>query len=41
MDRQQLVTFERIVREGSFNRAARALDVSQAAIQRPDAGTGG
>jgi DNA-binding transcriptional LysR family regulator len=32
MDRQQLVTFERIVREGSFNRTARALDVSQAAI---------
>src|SRR6059058_1847075 len=32
MDRQQLVTFERIVREGSFNRAARALDLSQAAI---------
>ncbi|MGI8856612.1 MAG: LysR family transcriptional regulator, partial [Thermomicrobiales bacterium] len=32
MDRQQLVTFERIVREGSFNRAARALDVSQAAV---------
>lgn len=32
MDRQQLVTFERIVREGSFNRAARALGVSQAAV---------
>src|SRR6478672_3777528 len=32
MDRQQLVTFERIVREGSFNRAARVLAVSQAAI---------
>ncbi len=32
MDRQQLVTFERIVREGSFNRAARALAVSQAAV---------
>ncbi|HEY8291393.1 MAG TPA: LysR family transcriptional regulator [Thermomicrobiales bacterium] len=32
MDRQQLVTFERIVREGSFNRAARSLDLSQAAI---------
>ena len=32
MDRLQLVTFERIVREGSFNRAARALDLSQAAI---------
>jgi DNA-binding transcriptional LysR family regulator len=27
-----LVTFERIVREGSFNRAARSLDLSQAAI---------
>jgi DNA-binding transcriptional LysR family regulator len=32
MDWQQLVTFERIVREGSFNRAARALNLSQAAI---------
>lgn len=32
MDQQQLITFERIVREGSFNRAARALDRSQAAI---------
>ena len=32
MDRQQLVTFERIVREGSFNRAAQALDISQAAV---------
>lgn len=32
MDRQQLVTFERIVREGSFNRAARVLDISQAAV---------
>jgi DNA-binding transcriptional LysR family regulator len=32
MDWQQLVTFERIVREGSFNRVARALDLSQAAI---------
>jgi DNA-binding transcriptional LysR family regulator len=32
MDQQQLVTFERIIREGSFNRAARALAVSQAAI---------
>lgn len=32
MDQQQLVTFERIVREGSFNRAARVLNVSQAAI---------
>ena len=32
MDQQQLVAFERIVREGSFNRAARLLDVSQATI---------
>jgi len=32
MDQQQLVTFERIVREGSFSRAARVLDVSQAAV---------
>ena len=32
MDQNQLVTFERIVREGSFSRAARALGVSQAAI---------
>ncbi len=32
MDRDQLLTFERIVREGSFNRAARALDLSQAAV---------
>lgn len=32
MDQQQLVAFERIVREGSFNRAARQLGVSQAAI---------
>jgi DNA-binding transcriptional LysR family regulator len=32
MDRNQLIAFERIVREGSFNRAARALGVSQAAI---------
>ncbi len=32
MDHQQLVTFDRIVREGSFNRAARVLDVSQAAV---------
>lgn len=32
MDQQQLVAFERIVREGSFNRAARSLDLSQAAI---------
>lgn len=32
MDRNQLATFERIVREGSFNRAARALGLSQAAI---------
>src|SRR3954453_11839363 len=34
MDQQQLVTFERIVRAGSFNRAARDLGVSQAAISR-------
>lgn len=32
MDQQQIITFERIVREGSFNRAAQVLDVSQAAI---------
>jgi len=32
MDRLQLVTFELIVREGSFSRAAQALNVSQAAI---------
>ena len=32
MDQQQLVAFERIVREGGFQRAARALGVSQAAI---------
>lgn len=32
MDHQQIVTFDRIVREGSFNRAARVLNVSQAAI---------
>ncbi len=32
MDQQQLITFERIVREGSFNRAAQVLDVSQAAV---------
>jgi DNA-binding transcriptional LysR family regulator len=32
VDQQQLVTFERIVREGSFNRAARVLAVSQAAV---------
>jgi DNA-binding transcriptional LysR family regulator len=32
MDQQQLVAFERIVREGSFNRAARLLGVSQATI---------
>lgn len=32
MDQNQLLAFERIVREGSFNRAARFLDVSQAAI---------
>lgn len=32
MDQQQISTFERIVREGSFSRAAQVLDVSQAAI---------
>ena len=32
MDQQQLATFERIVREGSFNRAAQVLNVSQAAV---------
>ncbi len=32
MDQQQLVAFERIVREGGFQRAARSLGVSQAAI---------
>ncbi len=32
MDQQQLIAFERIVREGSFNRAARLLGVSQATI---------
>lgn len=32
MDQQQLITFEAIVREGSFSRAALVLDVSQAAI---------
>src|SRR5437868_5794504 len=32
MDREHLITFERIVREGSFNRAAWALGVSQAAV---------
>ncbi|MCA1667560.1 MAG: LysR family transcriptional regulator [Thermomicrobia bacterium] len=32
MDWQQLTTFERIVREGSFNRAARSLALSQAAV---------
>lgn len=32
MDQQQLVTFELIVREGSFSRAAQVLNVSQAAI---------
>jgi DNA-binding transcriptional LysR family regulator len=32
MDQNQLIAFERIVREGSFNRAARLLGVSQAAI---------
>lgn len=32
MDRKQLLAFERIVREGSFSRAARSLALSQAAI---------
>ena len=32
MDQNQLLAFERIVREGSFNRAARALGISQATI---------
>jgi DNA-binding transcriptional LysR family regulator len=32
MDQPQLVTFELIVREGSFSRAAQVLNVSQAAI---------
>jgi DNA-binding transcriptional LysR family regulator len=32
MDQNQLLTFERIAREGSFGRAERALGVSQAAI---------
>lgn len=32
MDQQQLTTFELIVREGSFSRAARVLDISQAAV---------
>jgi DNA-binding transcriptional LysR family regulator len=32
MDQQQLITFEAIVREGSFSRAALVLEVSQAAI---------
>ena len=32
MEQQQLVAFERIVREGGFQRAARSLGVSQAAI---------
>ncbi len=32
MDQQQLITFERIVREGSFNRASQVLDISQAAV---------
>ncbi|HUG13942.1 MAG TPA: LysR family transcriptional regulator [Thermomicrobiales bacterium] len=32
MDQNQLVSFERIAREGSFSRAARSLDMSQAAI---------
>ena len=32
MDRNQLIAFDRIVRDGSFSRAALALDISQAAI---------
>ena len=32
MDRDQLIAFERIVREGSFNRAARSLGIAQATI---------
>lgn len=32
MDRDQLVAFERIIREGSFNRAARSLGIAQATI---------
>jgi DNA-binding transcriptional LysR family regulator len=32
MDRDQLIAFERIVREGSFNRAARSLGLAQATI---------
>jgi len=32
MDQQQLVAFERIVREGGSQRATRSLGVSQAAI---------
>ncbi|HLZ60874.1 MAG TPA: LysR family transcriptional regulator [Ktedonosporobacter sp.] len=32
MDMDQLLTFERIVREGSFSRAARSLDIAQPTI---------
>ncbi len=32
MDQNQLIAFDRIVRDGSFNRAARSLNLSQAAI---------
>ncbi|MBO0795369.1 MAG: LysR family transcriptional regulator, partial [Ktedonobacteraceae bacterium] len=32
MDIDQLRTFERVVREGSFSRAARSLDISQPTI---------
>lgn len=32
MDTEQLATFWRVVREGSFSRAARALDVAQPTV---------
>src|SRR4051794_25304734 len=32
MDTEQLVTFARVVREGSFSRAARVLDVAQPTV---------
>ncbi|GHO45418.1 LysR family transcriptional regulator [Ktedonospora formicarum] len=32
MDREQLLTFERIVREGSFSKAARSLNIAQPTI---------
>ncbi len=32
MDLEQLQAFERIVREGSFSRAARSLDIAQPTI---------